>query len=220
MVSRTAITLILLSGILGAGAGPEDAVDPSQPNVMAVPSEEYPVYDEVVRSKFLTTGTTLVIIERMTTTHMLPEPPVPPTRAFFEERAFFDSRLPPDLVQEFVFKNRQPARLGNLFAFGVPYRFISGDGEPESEVRVPGRSSWGRLASLVQEAESIDRLAFSRVGFSPRLDQALVYVANDRPDGSGAGFLLWLQTQGSHWEILDTEVVWVAQSQRLPADRP
>ena len=212
--------LILLSGLMGTGAGPGPAAEPDSPTVMAVPAEEYPVYDEVVRGKFLTTGTTLVIIERMTTTHMLPEPPIPPTRAFFEERAFFGSRLPPDVVQEFLFKNRQPARLGNLFAFGVPYRFISGDGEPESEVSLPGRSPWGRLASLVQEAESIDRLAFSRVGFSPRLDQALVYVANDRPDGSGAGFLLWLRMQGSHWEILDTEVVWVARSQSEPVDRP
>jgi hypothetical protein len=212
------IALILLSGL--AGAEPGLAAESDRPSVPTVPAEEYPVYDEVVRSKFLTTSTTLVIIERMTTTHMVPEPPIPPTRAFFDERAFFDSRLPPDLVQEFLFKNRQPARLGNRFAFGVPYRFVSGDGEPESEVRRLGRSSWGRPAGLVQEAGSIDRLAFSRVGFSPRLDQALVYVANDRPDGSGAGFLLWLQTQGSHWEILDTEVVWVAQLQQPPADRP
>jgi hypothetical protein len=65
----------------------------------------------------------------------------------------------------------------------------------------------------VQGAETIDRLAFSRVGFSPRRDQALVYVANDRPDGSGAGFLIWLEARASAWQILDTELVWTAQSQ-------
>jgi hypothetical protein len=168
------------------------------------------VYDQVVRSKFLTTGTTLVIIERMTTTQMLPEIQLLPTVAFFEERAFFDSRLPRDLMMDFLFKNQRPSRLGSLFAFGVPYRFISGDGEPESEAKLRG-APWRLPASLVQEADSVDRLAFSRVGFSPRLEQALVYVANDRPDGSGAGFLIWLRTQGRNWDILDTEVVWTAR---------
>lgn len=210
MALRPAIALILLIGIAVCRVGPAAAADPDPPKMPAVPADEYPVYDQVVRSKFLTTGTTLVIIERMTTTQMLPETPLLPTVAFFEERAFFDSRLPRDLIMDFLFKNQRPSRLGSLFAFGVPYRFISGDGEPESEVKFHG-APWGRPVSLVQEADSIDRLAFSRVGFSSRLEEALVYVANDRPDGSGAGFLIWLRTQGTNWEILDTEVVWTAR---------
>lgn len=220
MVLSAAIAWILLGGMMPAQAGPATAGEPDPAAGTAVRAEEYPVYDKVVRSKFLMTGTTLVIIERMTTTHMLPESLIPPTRAFFEERAFFDSRLPPDLVREFVFKNQQPARLGNLFTFGVPYRFISGGGETDSEVRLPRVAPWKHPTGLVQEAESIDRLAFSRVGFSPRLDQALVYVANDRPDGSGAGFLVWLRTWESDWQILDTEVVWIARSTGQPPDRP
>jgi hypothetical protein len=207
MIVRIEIALILLIGIAVFQAGWAAAAEPTPP---AVPVEDYPVYDQVVRSKFLTTGTTLVIIERMTTTQMSPEIQLLPTVAFFEERAFFDSRLPRDLIMDFLFKNQRPSRLGSLFAFGVPYRFISGDGEPESEAKLRG-APWGLPASLVQEADSIDRLAFSRVGFSPRLEQALVYVANDRPDGSGAGFLIWLRTQGRNWDILDTEVVWTAR---------
>jgi hypothetical protein len=207
MALRQVMVLILLFGIAVFRAGSAAAAEPNPPGV---PAEDYPVYDQVVRSKFLTTGTTLVIIERMTTTQMLPETQLLPTVAFFEERAFFDSRLPRDRIMDFLFRNQRPSRLGSLFAFGVPYRFISGDGEPESEAKLRG-APWGRPASLVQEADSIDRLAFSRVGFSSRLEQALVYVANDRPDGSGAGFLIWLRTQGRNWDILDTEVVWTAR---------
>ena len=114
---------------------------------------------------------------------------------------------------DFLFKNQQPSRLGSLFKFGVPYQFISGEGEPESEAWRSDPLSWRRPVRLVQEAQTIDRLAFSRVGFSSHLDQALVYVANDRPDRSGAGFLLWLEARGERWEIADTEVVWTAQSQ-------
>jgi hypothetical protein len=166
-----------------------------------------------VRGKFLTSGTTLVLIERMTTTRLLPDSPILPTVAFFEERAFFDARLPRELILDFLFKNQRPSRLSGLFKFGVPYQFISGEGEPESEAKRVHPSLGGRPVRLVQEAQTIDRLAFSRVGFSSRLDQALVYVANDRPDGSGAGFLLWLEARGTNWEIADTEVVWAAQPQ-------
>jgi hypothetical protein len=217
---RMGIALCLLVGLAVLRTELLYAAEPNEPTAPAVGAEDYPVYDQVVRSKFLTTGTTLVIIERMTTTQMLPESPVLPTVAFFEERAFFDSRLPRDLIMDFLFKNQRPSRLGELFMFGVPYRFISGDGEPESEARRFMPSWWKRPVRLVQDALTIDRLAFSRVGFSSRLDQALVYVTNDRPDGSGAGFLVWLRTQGKQWEIFDTEVVWTARSEPRSRARP
>jgi hypothetical protein len=207
------VAMLLLNGLATAAVQLSPATDQPVPNTMTVSVDEYPIYDEVVRAKFLTSGTILVMIERMTTTQMLPEPPTGATPAFFEERGFFDGRLPSQLVVDFLFQNRQPARLGNLFAFGVPYRFISIDGAPESEARLPDAVSRIRLVTLVQEAGTIDRLAFSRVGFSPRRNQALVYVANDRPDGSGAGFLIWLEARASAWQILGTEVVWAAQSQ-------
>ena len=207
---RIAVALLLVVGLTWSWHGSSRAANLNQSNAPAVPREDYPVYDRVVQSKFLTSGTTLVIIERMTTTQLIPESPVLPTVAFFEERAFFDSRLPRDLILDFLFKNQMPSRLGVLFGFGVPYRFISTDGEPESEATLRGLP-WRRPVNLVQDADSIDRLAFSRVGFSSRQDQALVYVANERPDGTGAGFLVWLRTQGPRWEILDTEVVWTAR---------
>lgn len=213
MVLRIAIALTLLSGIVGTQCRSATAAETEVPSASAVPAEDYSIYDEIVRGKFLTSGTTLVMIERMTTTGLLPDSPVLPTVAFFEDRAFFDARLPRDLILDFLFKNQRPSRLGSLFQFGVPYRFISGEGEPESEARRSDPSSWKRPVRLVQESQTIDRLAFSRVGFSSHLDQALVYVANDRPDGSGAGFLLWLEVRDERWEIADTEVVWTARSE-------
>ncbi|WP_447601992.1 hypothetical protein [Nitrospira sp. Nam80] len=213
MVWRIAIALALLSGIVGTQCRPAAAADSGIPSARAVPVQDYPIYDAVVRGKFLTSGTTLVMIERMTVTRLLPDSPVLPTVAFFEEQGFFDGRLPRDLILDFLFKNQQPSRLGSLFKFGVPYQFIAGEGEPESEARRSAPSSRRRPVRLMQDARTIDRLAFSRVGFSSRQDQALVYAANDRPDGSGAGFLLWLEARGEHWEIADTEVVWTARSQ-------
>ncbi len=182
-----------------------------------VADEEYRVYDEVVRSKFLTTGTVLVVIERMTTNRLLPpdaERPELTTRALLETKELFGSRLPQDLVTDFVLTNHKPARLAGRFAFGVPYRFRSASGESEEDVFLPDGKVSMRPVRLIQDAQTIDRLSFSRVGFVPRREQALVYVANDRPDGSGAGFLVWLRSRESSWHILDTEVMWTARAER------
>ena len=74
------------------------------------------------------------------------------------------------------------------------------------------------VARRVQEERGvpdiIDRLAFSRVGYTVRGDQALLYVANPRPDGTGAGFLLWFIRRQKIWELYDTEVVWVSRPEQ------
>ncbi|MDH4329595.1 MAG: hypothetical protein OEV77_13815, partial [Nitrospira sp.] len=57
----------------------------------------------------------------------------------------------------------------------------------------------------------LDRLVFSRIGYNLRHTEALVYVSNPRPDGSGAGLLVWLRRQGTVWSIWDTEVVWAVR---------
>lgn len=65
-----------------AGAGPiERAEDKAEP----VPPEEYSLYDQVIQTKFLTSRTSLVMIERLTVTRLGPEERNPPDRAYFDE---------------------------------------------------------------------------------------------------------------------------------------
>jgi hypothetical protein len=59
----------------------------------------------------------------------------------------------------------------------------------------------------------LDRLVFSRIGYDPAQRQALLYVGNPRPDGTGAGFLIWFRRQGTGWTIWDTEVIWTVRIQ-------
>ena len=184
---------------------------PTQPQ--SVPAEEYPFYDLAVEAKFLTSRTRLVVIERMTATRLHPEVPQLPTVAWFSAQAFFDGRLPPDLIRDFVAKTHRSARLDTRFDFGVRYRFVSGEGVSDAEAAVPVIP----VAWPVQEGgdgdvvEVLDRLAFSRVGLTVRGDQALLYVANQRPDATGAGFLFWFVRRQGSWELYDTEVLWVSQ---------
>ena len=139
----------LVCGLLLISASlPTAFAGPAPPLSETVAEEEYRIYDEVVRSKFLTTGTTLVVIERMTTNRLLPPDPERPeltTRTLFETQELFDSRLPPELITDFLLTNHKPTRLASHFAFGVPYRFRSSSGEPESDVFAP---DGGRLCVL------------------------------------------------------------------------
>ncbi len=191
------------------GTGSDRQAEPSDP----VPAEDYPIYNVVVRSKFVTSATQLVVIERLTATTLYPEQDKPTPRALPEQNEYFEGRLPADLMKDFVMKNSHPFRLESRFDFGVRYRFVSGDGAEQQEVSLSPLPVAFPRRDLVQDGPLpvIDRLAFSRVAFTSRKDQALVYVANTRPDGTGAGFLFWLHKPVDTWEIIDTEVLWVAR---------
>lgn len=188
---------------------------PAQP----VPPEDYAIYDRVVRDKFLTSQTKLVLVQRLTIARLYPEQDGPTTLALFEEHEVFDGRLPPELIREFVFNNRVPARLEARFDVGVRVRFVSGGATEEEEVFLAPIPASHSEAGPVQAPAVLDRLAFSRVGYTLRDDQALVYVENLRPDGSGAGFLMWLFGRGAEWTIGDTEVLWTMGTAVPPEER-
>jgi hypothetical protein len=211
MRDRRAVSLLLIAWL--AGVGVNAGAEPS-----TVPVEDYGLYDQVVAKKFLTSETRLVVLERMTVPRLLPNQDGPVTAALFQDQGFFGGSLPPELIREFVAVNQEPARFEGRFQFGVRYRFVTGHAVEEPEVAaalpVHERRGWS-----VQAAPLLDRLAFSRVGRSRRNDHALVYVENQRPDGTGAGFLVWFRRQGRDWTIYDTEVVWTVREQG-PADSP
>lgn len=208
-----AVSLIACAGLLGQGLA-EPAGVPREGGAL-VPPEEYPVFDRVVESKFLTSRTRVVIVERATVGFLHPETPVPPTVEWFDAVRPFDGRLSEDLVADFVIKNKQAARLEDRFRFGVNVRFVTPEGLSEPDIRfAPPPSGW--TPRRVEQGTygpppTLDRLAFSRVGFNLGGHEALVYVVNDRPDGSGAGFLMWLHRPKGEWALFETDVLWVAR---------
>jgi len=188
-------------------------------SVQAIPSEDYALYDQAVTQKFLTSETRLVVIERLTVSRLSPNQDGPMTIGFIQEQSYFDGVLPPDLVRDFAAVNQQPTRLEGRFQFGVRYRFVSGNSMEEPEVSLASPVTAVR-GLPVQVAPVLDRLAFSRVGRTLRDDQALLYVENNRPDGSGAGFLVWFRRQGREWIIFDTDVVWTIRGGEEPENGP
>ena len=238
------IIVVLLMDILLSLPG---AVSESGQKTDAISVEDYGLYDQVVTRKFLTSATQLVVIERTTQFRLSPDQEGPPTIGAFQEQGYFDGELPADLIREFTAINRQPSRLEGRFHFGVSYRFATGDRLEEPEVslspygwglapfflapapvrgaagQAPSQTSepvpWAR-ARPVQAPSVLGRLAFSRVARNLRNDHALLYVEVLRPDGTGAGFLVWFRRQGRSWTLFDTEVAWTIQVQREPEEGP
>ena len=202
----------------------------------AIPAEDYALYDQVVTSKFLTSATQSVVIERMTRLRLSPDQDGATTIGAFREQEYFGSKLPADLIREFIAVNRQPIRLERLFHFAVSYRFATEGRLEEPEVSLPPYG-WGLAvagqappqtsepvllahARSIQAPSVLNRLAFSRVARSLRNDQALLYVDVLRPDGTGAGFLVWCRRQGRSWVLFDTEVAWTIQAQLESEEGP
>jgi hypothetical protein len=206
---------LMMAGLMGAPR----ALAESNQKANAIPAEDYALYDQVVTSKFLTSATQSVVIERMTLLRLSPGQEGPATLGVFQEQGYFDSRLPEKLIQEFISLNRQVSRLEGRFHFAARYRFAT-EGrleEPEVSLAHPVTVAHARP---VQAPSVLSRLAFSRVARSLRNDQALLYVEVLRPDGTGAGFLVWCRRQGQSWTLFDTEVAWTIQSQVEPEEEP
>ena len=215
---RSTIHMIVLTMFLSVASGVQ-AMDSAPPEPSArVPTEDYSLYDLIVDEKFLTPDTQLVLLERTTVTRLHPEQQEPLRLETFQEYDIFDGRLPLDLLRDFVFKNQTSVKLDKHFGFGVRYRFISGEGGEQQETSlapVPVFSVPFAIqdAPLDEPPPIIDRLGFSRVGYTFGRDQALVYVEYNRPDGTGAGFAVWLNQAGKRWGILESELVWAARPQ-------
>lgn len=200
------LTVLCLWAVSGDGRSADRPGFKPEP----VPSSEYPVYDRVIDTKFLTSQTERVLIGRLTTTRLGPGEQDIPSQTYFRERRPFEGGLDPELVMDFILKNSKPARLEDKLRLAVPYRFVSEEGIEEPEVSLaPIPASSPTVTQTAPPVVGILRL--SRVGFTSRLDRALVYVEDNRPDGSGSGFFMWLRRQGRGWEFLDTEVLWVAR---------
>jgi hypothetical protein len=185
----------------------------------AVPIEDYALYDQAVTKKFLTSETRLVVIERMTVPRLSPNQDGPLTVRLFAELNAFDGELPLELARAFVAVNQDPLRLEGRFQFGARYRFVTGTSEEEPEVSLAHPVRAGRR-DLVQLSPVLGRLAFSRVGRTFRNDQALLYVEQNRPDGTGAGILVWFRRQGTAWSIFDTDVLWTIRDDLAADDGP
>jgi hypothetical protein len=197
----SAIALLWTDPVASTGSESSKGNEPQTP----VPVEDYPIYDRVITTKYLTSHTRLVLITKVTVNRLQPEAP-PVSRAYFQENPVFERALPAELITDFVLKNVQPSRVEDRFNFGVRYRLVSPDFREQDEVFAARP-----VQALPYDGgpTTLGRLLVSRVGHAH--DLALVYVAEERRDGTGGGLLVLLRREADAWTILETEVLWQAQ---------
>ena len=210
---------VLLTTIMSAGLpGYSVSAEAPSDSRALVPPEDYPLYDLIVDEKFLTPETKLVLVERATLTRLHPEQQGAVRLETFQEYEIFDGRLPTEVVRDFSFKNQTPSRLEGRFGFGVRYQFVTDGGTEQQETSLApmpvaqGAARFVQEESLDEPPAVLDRLSFSRAAYTFARDQAFIYVEYNRPDGSGAGFAVWLRQSGSRWGIFDSELVWAART--------
>src|SRR5690348_13423539 len=195
----------VLSVLLSAFVPDEASAVPAESAQDRVPTEDYPLYDLIVDEKFLTPETKLVLVERSTLTRLHPEQQGAVRLETFQEYEIFDGRLPAEVVRDFSFKNQTPSRFEGRFGFGVRYRFVTDGGTEQQETSLApmpvaqGAARFVQEESLDEPPAVLDRLSFSRAAYTFARDQAFIYVEYNRPDGSGAGFAVWLQQSGTRW---------------------
>jgi len=170
-----------------------------------IASEEYAIYNRVVESKFLTSDTSMVLIDELTAIRLGPSG-LRFSREWFEENQVFDGRVPRALVADFLVKTQEPSRLAAKFDFGVRYRLIPRDEGQRERVSLPPAA-----VRAIQSSSTTIFLEFSRVAFTPKEDLGLVYVGTERPDGTGAGMLVLVRRSGREWHFVDTEIVWTVR---------
>jgi hypothetical protein len=201
-MSRVLLHAVLTAVLWLPGPSAPAAAERSE-NPEAVGPEEYDIYNRIVESKFLTAETSMVFIRELTATRLGPSG-LPFSGEWFEDNRLFDGGVPGPLLADFLFKTREPSRLAARFDFGVRYRLIPRDEGQHERVSLPPHAR----TRPIQLFSGTMVLEFSRVAFTPKEDLGLVYVGNERPDGTGAGMLVLLKRSGRDWAFVDTEIVW------------
>ncbi|KYK31890.1 MAG: hypothetical protein HXS48_07765 [Theionarchaea archaeon] len=109
-----------------------------------------------------------------------------------------------ETFDDFQIKNTQPCPLADFFDLDVTVVFMN-----EKEVREHFQNdAWFELYAKYPFSQGI--MTLSRVGFNSEMNQALVYVGNQKEILSGAGYYVLLTKMNGVWIIQDKVMIWIS----------
>ncbi len=161
---------------------------------------DYLIYSTVLDTWFAHDLTRITLIRDRTALGI-------PKESLEAELAYVASQLlgvRPDTINDFKGKNIQTYALESFITQRAAYTIV-----PEAEINAlfSYPDGWGRFYQHYPDSDGL--LVFSRVGFSMHGGQALVYVANQWNNFSGAGlYVLLNKADDGAWEISQTVRVW------------
>lgn len=149
-------------------------------------TEEYAVYSAIIASQFMDASTELVLVENQASLMGLD---LPSTK-------LWGLQVSEELLNDFSAKNQASSKIGNAFTLSKPYLLVKG-----TEMVVTNLELWNA------HIEYTPFLTFSRVGFSPDKNAALVHLSvamfsrSLRPYEFAYGQYYLLQKVEGHWTI-------------------
>jgi hypothetical protein len=120
--------------------------------------------------------------------------------------------MDPETSADFDAKNKETYQLADRLSLTIPYVLVTevqlrkifyetADGKLDEEC-------WRRFYKEFPDAPGV--IAFSRVGFNAKKDQALLYVGNQRDFLGGSGVFYLLSKRGKAWQVDKGVILWLS----------
>jgi hypothetical protein len=189
---KTLVLLALLLCSCSVGTpGPTVTPPPS------IEADEYAVYADMIRLNPINYDLGSVIAVREQTVLAGRE---------FESALEHAPSLPTGLIDSYRSRNAETYTLGRHLDLEQEYVFVSD--EEFHEIFSSGGLQRQKLVEKYPDSEAV--IFFSRVGFSPKGDLAIVEMGNRCGDLCGAGGLYLLEKKEGAWQVKDQLMAWMS----------
>jgi len=181
-----------------------------------IESEEYFVYDDLIRSEYCGEDIDLIVVADRTA---FGHDEAGALNDAVEQMRVMLPHPQPETIDDFARRNaeRRPLRADRFFrprpqpgsndriVLGPMVKMIS---EREQEELFKGHDGWKRFYAAYPRSQGI--VDVSAVGFNGDRTQALLYVGNQSHWLAGAGFYMLLEKKGDKWEIVAKNMCWIS----------
>lgn len=189
---------VMLVMLLGTHSGLScSASSTEQTNSSA---EEYAVYTAIIGQMFSRTEVKLLVIEDHTVTNHLGES---------EDWQGMTQQLPTisqQIIGDYKTKNKETQQLKDAFDLKAKHVLIRKD-EME-QIFKKGPQGWDEFYKRYPDSGGY--IGFSRVGFNPDINQALVYVENGCGGLCGTGHYVLLSKNEGVWKVVNRHMSWIS----------
>lgn len=162
---------------------------------------DYVIYSVLIEKMYINERIKLIVIKDHTGLH-------PPVNDLNGELKRVESKLTtisPETLNDFQEKNKESSPLEKAFKLSLPYVLFS---EQEDKEIFQDARSWQEFYKRYPDSQGL--ITLSKVGFNKGMNQALVYIGNQRYGLGGAGYYVLLSKKNDIWSIQDMFGAWVS----------
>lgn len=170
------------------------------------PFEEYRVYSAVLNSLYIGEETKLIVMQDSTDIFPLYDTRDSTLNKMKNLIKKHFKGIHPSTIDDFVKKNKKRHKIEKKLFIRTKYTLIS---DKEIAEIFKDTQGWDRFYKLYPHSQGI--LTFSRVGFNPNMNQAVLYAGNQAHFFCGKGILIFLiKNKKGEWIIKNTVLLWIS----------